>query len=231
MIILIVATVCLVKLAHPETEDTQTFYSLDYGGLLVEIKAPAQAWPGNKINITIRAEASAKIHINFIRANITSLKEGREEIPLLSTVTFLENKDLEPGEFNETIYEVTIPEDALPGLIYGMAWYNWYIKGTAPATFEMLPQAFPATFIENKPYLDLKEDYDALNSSYNELQGKYASLKTNHTDLQEKYQQLAGSQNAQGNATGLMYLFLITTGIFVVTTVLLLVKRPKAAAW
>jgi hypothetical protein len=224
MIILIIGTLSLGGIVHSDAGESQTCYSLDYGGLLLEVKAADLAWPGDKINITVRVEASAKIHVNFIRANVSSLKGGREEAPLLATVTFLENGDLDPGMVSEISYEVTIPEDALPGLIYGMVWYDWYIRGTTPATFQMFPQAFPATFIENKSYIELKEDYDALNSSY-------ARLQANYTDLEEKYQQLASDQMAQDSATGLMYLFVATTAIFVVTTILLLTRRPKAATW
>ena len=40
-------------------EDPQVFYSMDYGGLLIEVEAPAIAWPGDYINLTLRAAASA----------------------------------------------------------------------------------------------------------------------------------------------------------------------------
>ena len=139
--------------------------------------------------------------------------------------------DLNPGALNETVYTLQIPKDALPGLIYGMISYSWDIKGTVPDPHHVLPKAFPATFIENKPYAELKEDYDALNGSYARLAANYTSLQENYTELEGKFQDLESSQLGESNATGLMYLFLITTGIFVVTTIVLMIRRPSQATW
>ena len=231
MIILFSAAAVLPVSADLEIGDAQVFYTLDYGGLLVKVEGPAIAWPGDEINITVRVQASAKIHIDFVNLNVSSLEMNREEVPLLGTVSFLNNVDLNPEAINQTSYEVEVPNDALPGLIYGMIWYSWHIKGSVPDPHVMLPKAFPATFIENKPYIELKEDFDDLNSSYRNLQNSYTSLDANYTDLQERFQQLESAQIGESNATGLMYLFLITTGIFVATTLILMIRRPKAATW
>ncbi len=214
-----------------DIEDVTVFYTLDYGGLRVEVEGPAIAWPGDEINITVRVQASARIHIDFVSMNISSLKTNREEVPLIGTMSFLNDVDLNPEATNQTSYEVNVPDDALPGLIYGMVWYSWHIKGSVPDPHVMLPKAFPATFIENKPYIELKEEFDDLNSSHCDLLTNYTLLDANYTDLQERFQQLENAQIGESNATGLMYLFLITTGIFVVTTLILMIRRPKPTTW
>jgi len=107
--------------------------------------------------------------------------------------------------------------------------YAWSIEDDY--TVEEEVNAFPATYIQNKPYRDLLQDYEALSNSRDALQENHTSLEANYTDLQQNYQTLADGQTAQDNATGLMYVFLITTAIFVVTTILLLAKRPKAPTW
>lgn len=117
-----------------------------------------------------------------------------------------------------------IPDDALPGLIYGMVWYDWYIEGNIPDYHQIFPKAFPATLIENEAYLDLKEDYDFLKSAY-------ITLESNFTDLQEGFNELESKIVGESNARNLMYLFLITTGIFVITTTLLMVRWPKSTSW
>ena len=108
-----------------------------------------------------------------------------------------------------------IPEDSLPGLLYGQVEYVWSIEGDERVEKEA--DVFLATYVENKPYRDLLEDY--------------TRMEANYTDLKKEYQTLANGRTAQDGATGLMYVFFITTAIFVVTTILLLLKRPKAPTW
>jgi hypothetical protein len=231
LVIVLLVTLTSVQGAYSEEAENRVFYSLDYGGLLIEVEAPVIAWPGDDVNVTLRAEASAKIHIVSIELNVSSLREGREEVPLLRNATFLGSVDLNPGMLNETTFTATIPGGALPGLIYGKVAYTWQIRGTTPATLDILPQAFPATFIENEPYIRLKEDFDLVNSAYNSLQANYTSLNATYTGLLLENESLKSDQIEESNATSLMYLFLVTTGVFVITTILLLAKRPQTTTW
>jgi len=211
------------------TEEDQTFYSLNQGGLIITIEAPAQAWPGDKLNITIRVEALTAIHVDFINVSISCLKDNMTETSLRS-VKFLKDFNLSSGETYEKRYEVVIHENALPGLIFGKLEHKWYIKGDIRTYVEDV-HAFQATFVQNKAYQDLLQAYEALDSFCNDLKDNYTRLEGNFTDLQMKYQGLESKQIGENNATGLMYLFLITTGIFVATTILLMAKRPKATTW
>lgn len=225
----ILLSISISAIAYPETNENYKCYSLERSGLLVEIEVTSLVWPGENITITIKAVATqANIHIHYIHVNVSSLKENRSET-LLSSIIFLKDIHFNLGESNEAAYKVLIPEDTLPGLLYGEVKYKWSIEGDDNLVEEL--NVFPATYIQNKPYEDLRQNYEALNSYCNDLQSNYTSLEANYTDLQEKYQQLVGNQIAQDNATGLMYLFLITTAIFVVTTILLMVKRPNATTW
>ena len=225
---MILTTICVSAPVFSETEERQV-YSFTQGGLLIEIESPIQAWPGDRINITIRVNASAEIYVNFINANISCLTENLTETSI-KYIDFLENFDFSSGQTYEQHYEVVVPVDALPGLIYGELLYSWYIKGTILTNVDNV-HGFQVTFIQNKAYEDLRQAYDSLNSFRDDLQTNYTSLEANHTDLQQKYQQLEGQQIGENNSTGLMYIFIITTGIFVVTTILLIVRRPKTTTW
>jgi hypothetical protein len=224
--VLISASMNSVAIVYSETDTTFVCFSRERLGLLVQIAVTAIAWPGESANVTINATATqANVYIRYIHVNVSSLKENRNET-LLNSTSFLEDAHLRLGDSNQTSYGMLIPEDSLPGLLYGEVAYVWSIEDDDNVEEEV--NAFPATYVQNKPYQDLLEDYEALNNSRNVLQENYTSLEANYTELQQKYQTLADSQTAQDNATGLMYVFLITTAIFVVTTVLLLAKRPKA---
>jgi hypothetical protein len=226
---LVLASMNSVSVVYSETGTTFECFSRERLGLLVQIEVTAIAWPGESANVTINATATqANVHIRYIYVNVSSLKENRSET-LLSSNSFLEDAHLRLGESNQTSYGMLIPEDSLPGLLYGEVEYAWSVEGDDSVEQEV--NVFPATYVQNKPYQDLLEDYTALNNSRDVLQENYTSLEANYTDLQQEYQTLADSQTAQDNATGLMYVLLITTVIFVVTTILLLAKRPKAPTW
>jgi hypothetical protein len=77
----------------------------------------------------------------------------------------------------------------------------------------------------------LLEDYEVLDRFSDALEKNYTDLDADYAELQQEYQALADSQTTQDNATSLMYVFLVTTGIFVVTTILLLAKHPKMPTW
>ena len=228
LITTLILAISLSTTAYSETEERQV-YSFTQGGLLIEIESPIQAWPGDRINITIRVNASAEIYVNFINANISCLTENLTETSI-KYIDFLENFDFSSGQTYEQHYEVVVPVDALPGLIYGELQYSWYIKGTILTNVDNV-HGFQVTFIQNKAYEDLRQAYDSLNSFRDDLQTNYTSLEANYTDLQQKYQQLEGQQIGENNSTGLMYIFIITTGIFVVTTILLMVRPPKTTTW
>lgn len=229
IMIVILSGISMSAIAHSENNEMCKCYSRERSGLLVEIEVTALAWPGNNVTISIKAVATqANIHIRYIHINVSSLKENRSKT-LLNSTAFLVDQHLNLGELEETSYEVFIHNDTLPGLLYGEVEYGWSIEGDEYVLKEL--NTFPATYIQNKPYEDLRQAYDSLNNFCNDLQGNYTSLEANYTDLQQKYQELSGNQIAQNNSTGLMYLFIITTAIFVVTTILLLVKRPKTATW
>ncbi|MCK4478020.1 hypothetical protein KAU88_05790 [Candidatus Bathyarchaeota archaeon] len=152
----------------------------------MEVVSPIQAWPGDKINITIRVNASAKIHIDFINGNISCLTENLTETSI-KYINFLENFDFDLGQTYEQHYEMVIPVDALPGLISGKLRYKWDIKGDIPTPVNNV-HGFQATFIQNKAYENLRQAYDSLNSFRDDLQANYTSLEANYTDLQQKYQ-------------------------------------------
>ncbi|MGB9134452.1 MAG: hypothetical protein WCC63_02535 [Candidatus Bathyarchaeia archaeon] len=227
---LILASVSLVAVAYSE-DDTAAFecFSREHLGLLVRIEVTALAWPGDNVNVTINATATqANVHIRYIHVNVSSLKENRSET-LLSNTSFLEDVHLSLGGSNQTSYAIGISEDSVPGLLYGEVEYAWSIEGDE--NLEEEADTFPATYIQNKPYQDLLEDHEVLSDFSDALQKNYTDLEANYTDLQQEYQALADSQKTQSSATGLVYVLLITTGIFVVTTILLLAKHPKASTW
>lgn len=222
LIAVLILTISVNTVAYSETDNVFMCFSRTRLGLSVEIEVTALAWPGENAAFAVRANATqANIHVRYVHVNVSSLKENRNET-LLSSQSFLEDAHLVLGESHQTSHLVIIPNDTLPGLLYCKIEYAWSIEGEDDVEKEV--DNFAATYIQNKPYQELLEDYESLDDFSNALQ-------MNYTDLQQRYQSLADSQTVQGGATGLAYVFLITTGIFVVTTILLLAKHPKTSLW
>ena len=226
---LILAALSLTSNAYSQTNERCNCFSLERSGLLVEIDATSLAWPGENITIFLKIIATqANIHIRFIHIEIFSLGNNRSETPLDNS-SFLTDYHLGMNTTKTISYKILVPTDTLPGLLYGKVEYRWSIEGDVNLLEEL--NYFPATYIQNKPYEDLRQNYEALNSLFNDLMDDYARLEGNLTDLQQKFIQLQNEQIEESNATNLMYLFLVTTGVFIVTTILLMTKRPRASSW
>ena len=222
-ILLAVSAISLVAVAHAQDDPVLAeCFSLEGSGLLVQIQTAALAWPGDNVTITVNATAThADIHVRSLHVHVLSLKENRSET-VLGALSFPDNTHLNLSGSAQVSHTISIPENSAPGLLYGEVDYAWSIEGDDDLFDEAA--TFPATYVQNKPYHDLLEDYEALKAFADALQ-------SNYTDLQAQYHTLADSHAAETNATGLMYVFLITTAIFVVTTILLLATHPKTSAY
>jgi hypothetical protein len=227
---LILTSVYLVANVDSEGNDLYKCYSHESAGLLlIEIEATALAWPGENVTILARANATqANVHIRYIHVNILSLRDNRTET-LLNSKSFFLDSHLSIQNSREISYKVAIPEDTLPGLLFGEVEFQWSIEGSPDVEKEF--DTFPATYIQNKPYEDLRQEYEGLYSVFNDLKTNYTQLQLNFTDLQQDHLALETEQIGQSNATGLMYLFLITTGIFIATTIILIIRNPKGTVW
>ena len=68
-------------------------------------------------------------------------------------------------------------------------------------------------------------DYNSLESSYSNLETNYNSLNSDYNDLNSKHDTLMSDL---GFTKNLSYVFIITTLIFIASTVYLAMRRPKA---
>jgi len=68
-------------------------------------------------------------------------------------------------------------------------------------------------------------DYNSLESSYSNLETNYNSLNSDYNDLNSKHDTLMSDLDFTKN---LSYIFMITTLVFIASTVYLAMRRPKA---
>ncbi len=204
-IFLLTLTGCSVVGSAPE--ETRTVYHLEYGGLIVDIRAPYQADPGENITVTVRTEAASQIYVKYIHVSIYGTENATDEVSL-KNITHLEDS---PLAFHEVEYEVTIPDNISPGLTYGVVLCEWDVMG---APEKIPPAGFVLTYVKHKEFEQLQAVYEELNATYHSLHANYTELETKH-------------RGEVGSTRNLMYLFVATTVISAATVVVLLMRRPK----
>jgi hypothetical protein len=187
-------------------EDMHNVYSLEYGGLEVEVWAPYQARPGDTIDVTVSTKAADHIYVKYLNVDFYGVENASTEVTL-AEITHLENSSLTS---HEAEYEITIPDQISTGLTYGEISCEWELMG-APAK---IPRSgFVLTYIENTEFEELQRDYDELNATY-------------HSTL-EDYTQLSKDKGEVDSTRNLMYIFVATTIVATITVGVLLVRKPK----
>ena len=191
----------------PQTEQTKKVYSLEYGGLLIDIVAPVTSSPGENITITITTEAVTQVDVEYMDILIYGIKNARDEVSL-AEISHLHGV---PLNFHEANYQISIPNDISPGQIYGIITSEWDFMGSHQT---ITPSGFALTYIQNIELEQLRTEFNQLNATY------YASLQ-NSTDIEsELYVELDSTRN-------LMYIFVATTVVASITVIVLLMRKPK----
>jgi len=206
---IVVLSLSFSGMVQSQSEQTKNVYSLPYGGLLIDIVAPVQSSPGNNITITITAEAASgvEVDVDYLDVQIYGIKNAKDETSL-AEITHIENM---PLTFHEANYQISIPNDISPGLIYGIISSEWDFMGTHQ---RITPSGFALTYIQNVELEELRAEFNQLNATY------YDSL-CNQTALESDLEVELGSTR------NLMYIFVATTVVASITVIVLLMRKPK----
>jgi len=156
MLLLTLTYVAFVR-AMPQEKRT---YHLEYAGLIVNIEAPNQVYPGKNITVTVRAEAPrGEIYVEYVYIEIYGLKNETEEISLKNITHLEESPLIDPHQDD---YSVIIPNYTSPGLTYGILSCKWEFMG---APVKIPPTGFALTYVKS---LELA-DYTKLKNYESEL--------------------------------------------------------------
>ena len=193
--------------AMSQSEQTKNVYTLEYGGLIIDIVAPVHSSPGENITITITTEAKAQVNVEYLYVLIYGIVDSQTEVSL-AEITHLQDSAL---SFHEANYHIRIPSNISPGLIYGVISCEWDLMGSPQ---RILPSGFALTYIQNIELEQLQTQYNELNATY------YNSLQ-NYTTLESDISlELDSTRN-------LMYIFVATTVVASITVIVLLMRKPK----
>lgn len=171
-------------------------------GLNVEIYAPYQAYPNQTMTIRVRVEAREDLQDVTVRFRIYGSKSEGYLAWFNSFYAFY-NVDLSSGIVEDQYFNVNIPEDVDPGLIYSQTSCSWKVWRESSWLGQSNDGVFRVTYLRNKPYEDLQvaynqliTNYNSLLSSYNQLLSDYNSLQTSYNNLQNSYSGLQANHSA-----------------------------------
>ena len=190
-----------------QSEQPKNVYSLEYGGLVINIFAPFTSSPGENITVTITTEAVTEVDVEYMDVLIYGIKNARDEVSL-AEINHIENM---PLTFHEENYQISIPNDISPGQIYGIITSEWDFMGSHQT---ITPSGFALTYIQNVELEELRAEYNQLNATYYDSLQNYTSLES---DLEVE---LDSTRN-------LMYIFVATTVVASITVIVLLMRKPK----
>ncbi|MCK5593438.1 hypothetical protein KAI31_05000, partial [Candidatus Bathyarchaeota archaeon] len=153
----------------PQEEMRIVYYHGEaHGGLVVEVEAPYQVYPGENLNLTVKVRAPiVVIPVLYVQLNISGLlDEGNETLLKNIALRDLGPVDLALNETYQHTYEIEMPGGVSPGLVYGSILCEWTCYGL-PA--KVPPTGFGVTIVGNREYEELCEDYQELNQTYQSL--------------------------------------------------------------
>lgn len=187
-------------------EEAKNVYHIDYGGLTIDISAPIQSYPGENISINVTTQAVTQIDIDYIYIRICGRVNATTEVTL-TNITHIEGSSL---TFHETQYDIAIPDNLSPGVLYGFISCEWDFMGCP----EKIPSSgFALTYIKNLELEHLQAEYDELNATYQSVTQENTELKSGSNDVD--------------STRNLMYIFIATTVVASITVFVLLLRKPK----
>jgi archaellum component FlaC len=182
--------------------ETRLVWTFFWEGINVEIYTPYQAYPNQTMTIRVRVEATEDLQDVTIRFRIYGSKsEGY--LSWFNSFYAFYNVDLSSGIVEDQYFNVSIPEDVDPGLIYSQTSCSWKVWRESSWQSQSNDGVFRVTYLRNKPYEDLQvaynqllANYDLLQTNYNELLANYSSLLSSYNTLQTDYNQLLADYNS-----------------------------------
>jgi len=200
-------------------DNMKTFFDAEIPGM--EIQVNATAWTQPAQNMTVILSLTAKrtnVHVETFRLDVLGFLNGTVKIPMTNITdgNFTLNDDTKM--YNRTF---EVPDQAW-GVTYGQITTTYSADiGALRLEFPNMTSGFYMTNIENTFLEGLQSQLRSMNESYQQLNSTYWQLQQNYTALQ------AASMNDLDNTRRVAVVLGVTTAFFVVTTVFLVMRRPK----
>ena len=229
------------------------YYNLN--GLEIEISAPYEAKVGENVSVTITLETDVlldieKVEVKIVQGSFEWIKVLVENTNVTNGWTITEVVAVEITsawtEMGCRIFAVFRHTGYVTPYI---EWVDFNLCRVREVTYDELQADHQSLEISynslessyeslqteynalNSTHNSLVSDYEALNSTYNSLETSYSSLSSSYDSLQTSHNSLQTSYDSLKaeltNIRNLMYIFIITTIIFIATTAYLAMRKTK----
>ncbi len=196
LLVIFLLPLALIAVARAES---RLVWSFDWEGLDVEVYAPYQGYAGDTITIGVRTEAKKDLRDVYVEIMLYGSKlDGYDA--WTDKISVLSGERLYTGTILDQNFNVSIPSDVSPGLIYGHTYCKWKVGKTYFYIPRELDDSFTVTYLKNRAYEDLQvaygdllNDYDALLANYSDLLDYYNSLSAEYVSLNSTYYDLLGT--------------------------------------
>ena len=185
LFVLVAVFLSSMPLSTVAVDEVHRVWRIAYEGIEVSVYASYEAYPGDRITVRVIVEALEDLNDTDVTLWIEGSKsEGRDSWTSLKDV--LEDIDLSDETSRTREYDVIIPSDLDPGLIYGRIAIGWKIDQVD----HRYDDAFNMVYVRNKAYEDLQEAYEDLSSRYEEKMAEYDGLLDSYDGLKSDYNSL-----------------------------------------
>jgi len=210
------ALFCTVKAQAP-AENMKTFFDSGIPGIKIQVNATAETQPAENITVMLSLKRQTTVYMEYFNLSIFGFLNGTDKV-IMANITG-NNFSLTDAskEYNctfkvpENVWDVTYGEISLT--------YRADIGGLE-LRFSQITCGFTMTHVENIYLKDVEEQLKNLKSTYELLNQTFWELKQNYTALQRSLNELDNTRRA-------VAILAITTVFFVVTTVYLIMRKPK----
>jgi hypothetical protein len=240
--------VCILALAsalistvkvQASIDEMKTFFDSQIPGIKIQVNATTQTQPTENLTVAVSLETQTNVGVEHFYLEVSGFLNGTTKLSMLNITDnnfFINNTS--PKEYVNSTY--------VPNWVWGITYgeirlsYNASVEGLV-LTFPNIIIGFPMTQVENT-FLEgletqntiLQDQIKSLNDSFQQLTNLYQNLSSTFEQLNQTYVQLYqnytsvnGSLGDLDNTRRVMTVLAVTTIIFFVTTIYLVVRRPK----
>jgi hypothetical protein len=235
---LVFGLISMVKVQASADEIT-TFFDSQIPGITIQVNATTQTQPTENLTVVVNLEAQANVSVEYFNLEVSGFLNGTTEVSMLNITD--SNFFINSPSSKEYVNSTYVP-NSVWGTTYGEITLNYTVSEPGySSTFPNFTSGFPMTQVENT-YLEgletqntvLQHQVNSLNDSFQQLTTLYQNLSSTfvqfnqtYVQLYQNYTSLKGSVGDLDNTRRLTTVLAVTTIIFFVTTIYLVIRRPK----
>jgi len=237
VVALVFALLSTVKV-QASAEEMTTFLDSQIPGIMIQVNATTQVnsttqtQPTENLTVVVSLETETNVSVEHFNLEVYGFLNGTIELSMLNiTDTNFFMNSTSSKEYVDSIY--------VPNWVWGTTYgeinlsYSASLGGVV-LTFPDFVSGFPMTQVENT-YLEgletqnnqLQGQINNLTTLYQNLSSSFEQLNQTYVQLYQNYTSVKGSVVDLDNTRRLTTVLAVTTIIFFVTTIYLVIRRPK----